>query len=148
MKRLLLSLSFLLGLATTAFAQQPCIGVGSVTIAPQPGITCVQDSILPTYSATSIGLAPGAAPTDIACLTGSATKTIRVKQVRVSGVAGTAINITVVVTKHVSANTGGTPATGTALPVPYPLDSTFPTVSATATAWTGSVATRPHSVSW
>lgn len=134
MRRLLLSLGLVLGLAVPALAQIPACG--NINFVPQPGLVCVQDSTTPTYIATSIGLVPGAAPTDIACLTGSATRTIRVKQVRVSGTAGTAINIVAVLTKHVSANTGGTPATSTALPVPYPLDTTFPTVSATTTAWT------------
>ena len=134
MKKLLLSLGLLLGLASGASAQ--CVGVGSVVNVPQPGIVCVEDSIVATYAATSIGLVPGAAPTDIACLTGSATKIVRLKHVEVSGTAGTAINISVVLTKHASANTGGTPATTTALPVPYALDSGFATVTATTAAWT------------
>lgn len=134
MKRFLLSLGLLLGLSGLAQAQAPACG--GINFVPQPGLVCIIDSSVPTYIATSIGLVPGAAPTDIACLTGSATKTIRVKQVRVSGTAGTAINIVAVLTKHASANTGGTPATSTALPVPYTLDTTFPAVSATTTAYT------------
>ena len=134
MKKLLLSLGLLFGLTVAASAQ--CVGVGGINNVPQPGITCAQDSIVPTYAATSIGLAPGTAPTDIACITGSATRTIRVKQVRVSGTAGTAINIVAVLTKHASANTGGTPATSTALPVPYALDSAFAAPTATTTAYT------------
>lgn len=133
MKKLLLASAAVLW-ASAASAQ--CVGVGGVNTVPVPGVNCNQESIVPTYFATSIGLAPGTAPTDIACLTGSATRTIRVKQVRVSGVAGTLINVSVVLTKHASANTGGTAATTTALPVPLPMDSTFAAASATTTAYT------------
>lgn len=136
MKKTLLALGLLLGLSAPALAQVPCIGVGGVNTVPQTGIGCQSEYIVPTYAAVSQGLVPGTAPTDIACLSGSATKVVRVKKIRLSGTAGTAINITAYLTKHVSADTGGTLATGTALPAPYPIDSTFPTVTATAQAWT------------
>lgn len=134
MKKLLLSLGLLFGLTTGAFAQ--CVGVGGINNAPPPGIICQQDSVVPTYHAVGVAIAVGTAPTDVACITGSATKVIRLKKVRLSGTAGTAINISVFLTKHVVADTGGTPATGTALPTAYPMDSTNPTVSATLQAWT------------
>lgn len=136
MKRLLLSLGLLVALPLGAQAQ--CIGVGGVNNVPQPGIVCAQDSIVPAYSATSIGIVPAATPTDIFCLTGSATRTLRVKQVRVTGTAGTAINITTYLMKHTVANTGGTAASteATGLPTLVPMDSGFPTVTATATAYT------------
>lgn len=134
MRRLLLSAAILGALCASAAAQ--CVGVGGVNNVPQVGIVCQTDSSAPSYAAVSIALVPGAAPTDIACLSGSATRTIRVKQIRVGGTAGTAININTYLVKHVIADTGGTLATGTALPVPYPLDSTFPTVTASTQAWT------------
>ena len=136
MRRLLLTALVWAALCASATAQAPCLGIGGVNTVPVVGISCIQDSIIPTYSATSIGLAPGTAPTDIACLTGSATRTVRVKQVRVSGTAGTAINIVAVLTKHATADTLGTPATSTALPVPYSNDSGFPAATATTTAYT------------
>lgn len=136
MKRLLLSCAALAFLPSLAAAQVPCLGVGGVNTVPVAGVVCPQESIIPTYAATAVGLAPGTAPTDVACLRGSASRTVRVKQVRISGTAGTAINIVANLTKHTSIDTGGTPATGNALPVPYPLDSSFPTVSATAASWT------------
>lgn len=114
MKRLLLSLGLLVGLTLTANAQ--CVGVGGVNNVPQPGIFCQQDSIVPTYHAVGVAIAVGTAPTDVSCITGSATKTIRLKKVRLSGTAGTAINISTYLTKHIVANTGGTAATGTSLP--------------------------------
>ena len=136
MKRLLFALGALALLCSGASAQVPCIGVGGVNTVPQVGVACISDSLQPSYAATAVALTPGTAPTDIACLSGSATRVIRVKQVRVSGTAGTAININTYLTKHVSLNTGGTPATGTALPVPYALDPNFPAATASTTAWT------------
>jgi len=134
MKRLLLSLAFLLGLTTFASAQ--CVGVGGINNVPQPGLNCQQDSIVPTYVATGIGIIPAAAPTDIACLTGSATKTVRVKYVTVSGTAGTAINIVAALHKHASADTGGTKGTSLLVPVPYKMDSSFAAPTATAASYT------------
>ena len=43
MKKLLLSLGLLLGLASPALAQVPCIGVGGVNSVPQVGISCAQE---------------------------------------------------------------------------------------------------------
>lgn len=134
MKRIILSLGLLLGFTTLASAQ--CVGVGSINNAPPPGIICQQDSVVPTYHAVGVAIAIGTAPTDVSCITGSATKVIRLKKVRLSGTAGTAINISVYLTKHIVADTGGTAATGTALPTAYPMDSTNPTASATLQAYT------------
>lgn len=133
-KKLLLALGLYFGL--TAFTSAQCVGVGGVNNVPQPGIVCAQDSIVPTYVATGIGIVPAAAPTDVACITGSATKQIRVHRVEIGGTAGTAINIVAALHKHVSANTGGTAATLLALPVPYKIDSAFAAPSATTTAYT------------
>lgn len=136
MKKLLLSVTILLGLCVGAQAQ--CIGVGGINNVPQPGIVCAQDSVVAAFSVTSIGIVPATAPTDIFCLTGSATRTVRVKQVRVTGTAGTAINITTYLMKHTVANTGGTAASteATGLPTIVQMDSTAAAVSATAVAYT------------
>lgn len=136
MKRLILALGLLLGWVALAQAQVPCIGTGGVNTTPQPGIVCQTDSLVPTYHAVSVALVPGTAPTDISCITGSATKVVRLKKIRLSGTAGTAINVNVLLTKHTVADSGGTPATSTALPVPYPVDSTMAAASATTQAWT------------
>jgi hypothetical protein len=137
MRKLLLALGLLVFMPLAAQAQ--CIGVGGVNNVPVPGIVCAQDGTVPTYFVNSIGIVPAATPTDIFCLTGSATKTVRVKQVRVTGTAGTAINITTYLMKHSVANTGGTAASteATGLPTLTAADSTFATVTATATAYTG-----------
>lgn len=134
MKRLLLSLGLLFGLTTAAFAQ--CVGVGSVNNAPPPGINCQTEPVITTYAAMGYGIVPAASATDVACITGSATKVVRVQRVRVSGTAGTLVTLPVLLTKHTVANTGGTAATSTALPVPGPLDSTNAAASATTTAYT------------
>ena len=134
MKRILLSAAFLLGLPLAAQAQ--CVGVAGINTVPVPGIVCNQDSIVSTYAATGIGIVPAATPTDIAWLTGSATRTIRVKRIRVGGTAGTAINIVATLMKRASADTGGTAGTTTAVPVPYPLDSTYTAATATAISYT------------
>lgn len=119
----------------SAPASAQCVSFGGINSVPQVGVTCLSEPTAPTYSATGIAIVPAATATDIACITGSATKVIRVQAIRVVG-TGTAITIPVVITKHVSANTGGTATTGTALPVPYPVDSTFPAATATTTAYT------------
>lgn len=133
MKRLLLSLGLLFGLCASANAQ--CVGVGGVNNAPFPGLVCQTDSVVDTYGATAVGLVPAAAATDIACLTGSATKTTRLQAVMISG-TGTAIAFPVLITKNLVADTGGTPATGTALPVPFRFDSNSPAPTATTIAYT------------
>lgn len=121
-----------------AFAQTTggCVGVGGINSVPQPGVTCASESNVNTYSATSIGLVPAASATDIACISGSATQVVRVMAIRVGGSAGTLVSTPLVILKRASANTGGTLATSTALPVPYRVDSTDTAPTATTSAWT------------
>lgn len=133
MKKLLLALGLWLGLVASATAQ--CVAVGGVNSVPQVGVVCLSEPTVDTYAATGIGIVPAAAATDIACLTGSATRIVRLQAIRVSG-TGTAITIPVVITKHAVANTGGTAATGADLPVPFALDSTDAAATATTTAYT------------
>lgn len=133
MKKFLLALGILFGLTTGAFAQ--CVAVGGINSVPVPGLNCLSEPTVVTYGATSVGLVPVAAgPTDMACITGSATKTIRVQYVGVSG-SGTAISIPILLIKRASANTGAASALTTALPVPYALDSTNAAATATTPAW-------------
>jgi|HubBroStandDraft_3_1064219.scaffolds.fasta_scaffold00002_24 hypothetical protein len=137
MKRLAQALLWVLALwAMPAMAQVPCIGVGSVNNVPQVGIVCKQEPGVNSYAATGIAVVPPSAATDLSCITGGLNVVARIQQVRVSGTAGTLINVPTTITKHATANTGGTPATGTALPVPYRLDSTDSAPVATTTAWT------------
>lgn len=133
MKKLLLVLGLLCGL--TAAAQAQCVAVGGVNSVPQPGINCASEPSVGSYAAAGYGIVPAASATDIACITGSATKVVRVQRVRVSG-SGTAISLPVILTYHTVANTGGTPATTTALPVPFKLDTNNVAATATTTAYT------------
>lgn len=141
MKKLLLVGAILLGLGVSALAQVNtfnggCAAVGSVNNVPRNGVSCPSDSVAPTYGAASIGLVPASAATDVACITGNATTITRLQQIRVSGSAGTLVSLPIVITKHASANTGGTAATTTALPVPYKFDSLNPAPLSTTTAYT------------
>lgn len=132
MRKLLLSLVALLAFASLAQAQTSC---GGVNFTPAPGVTCLLEPTAPTYGATSLGLIPGASATDVACISGVAGKVIRLQAVRISG-TGTAVTTQVLLTKHVSLDTGGTLALTTAIPVPYALDSTNPAAVAVTQAWT------------
>lgn len=132
-RKLLLALALAGGFALPASAQ--CVSTG-VNAVPTVGQNCLTESTIDTYAATSIGLVPAASATDIACITGSATRVVRVLSVRISGSAGTLVSLPVVITKHASANTGGTAATTTALPVPYKFDTNDATATATTTAYT------------
>lgn len=134
MKRTLLALGLLLGLATTASAQ--CVAVGGVNSVPQTGVTCPSEPSVATYGAMGYGIIPVSSATDVACITGSATKVVRLQSVQVSGTAGTLVSLPVLLNKHTVANTGGTAAVTTALPVPMKLDSRSPTATATTTAYT------------
>ena len=69
----------------------------------------------PTYSAAFIGLVPAASTTDMICLAGSATKTVKLTSLKLSG-SGTAISVPVTLLKRVTADTGGTAASTTANP--------------------------------
>lgn len=138
MKRLLLASTALVccAWAAPAFAQVPCIGVGGVNSVPQVGISCLQEPTVTTYAATGVGIVPAAAATDIACISPSvAGVVLRIQRIRISG-SGTAISVPVLLRKNVSLDTLGTPATGTALPVAYALDSGNATSKSVLIAYT------------
>lgn len=134
MRRLLLATTLLL--AATLGVNAQCVAVGGVNSVPQTGVVCLSEPSVTSYAATGIGIVPASSATDIACITGSATRVVRLQRVVVSGTAGTLITLPVILTKHSAANTGGTAATSTALPVPYALDSQNAAASATTTAYT------------
>jgi|HubBroStandDraft_6_1064221.scaffolds.fasta_scaffold00175_31 hypothetical protein len=136
MKKLLLALGFLALWAVPTVAQVPCVGVGGVNTVPQVGLACPQEALVNSYAASGIGIAPAASATDITCIQGATNTVIRLQRLRVSGTAGTQIIVPVVLMKRASLDTGGTPATSTALPVAYPLDSANSAAKATLNAWT------------
>jgi hypothetical protein len=133
MKRLSLTLLALLGLL--AWGPTPASAVCSVNTVPQVGVICDVTRNF-TYAAASVGLVPASSATDIFCISGSTTKTISVREITLSGTAGTAITTPVLLYRRVSLDTGGTAATGAALPVGAPLITTNPTVTAVLTAYT------------
>lgn len=133
MKKLLLALLFSCALPALASAQ--CVGAGNPNINALPGASCASEPTVDSFGASGYGIVPVASATDLACITGSATKVTRVQRVVVSGLAGTAITVPVVLTKHTVANTGGTAASTTALPVPRAMDSNGAAATATTTAY-------------
>lgn len=140
-KRILLAFALVGALAAPSFAQVNtfnggCSAANGINSVPRNGVSCPSDSIAPTFGATSIGLVPASSATDVACISGNATNIVRVQGIRISGTAGTLVSLPVVITKHASANSGGTAATSTALPVPYRYDSLNPASLATTTAYT------------
>lgn len=126
MKRFLLSLVLALGLIAPAAAQ--------VNTVPQVGTISAYLKEY-TYSAISRGLAPAASATDIFCIQGG-TRAISVKEIRLTGTAGTLVTAPFTLVRRTSLNTAGTAATGAALPVAAPHISTDPAASASLNAWT------------
>lgn len=80
------------------------------------------------YSASVTGLVVAALATDIFLLTGSVSKTLRVRQIIVSGIATAAGAYALQLIKRSTANTGGT----LTLPTAVPLDSSFAAGAVTA----------------
>lgn len=127
MRKFLLAGVALLGIAALARAQ--------VNVVPQVGVATA-NLRQNTYGAISVGLVPASSATDIACLDGAASKTVTLRRLVISGTAGTAITTPVVVLRRATLDTGGTPATGLALPVAGKFNSTEPASVATLTAYT------------
>lgn len=87
-----------------------------------------------TYSAAKVALATVTSATDVFTLTGSASKTIRVTQVRISGTIDTAAQyVNVALNIHSSANTAGTSSAVTAIPH----DSADAAATGTVLSYTG-----------
>lgn len=128
MRRILLSLGLLFGLLASAAAQ-------AINTVPQVGVTSAYQKQL-TYSAVSVGLVPAASATDIFCIAGSSSRSISIKQITISGTAGTLVTAPFTALRRATLDTGGTAATGAALPVAAPNISTDPASVATLTAYT------------
>ncbi len=84
-------------------------------VVPQTGVTFGYIAKT-TYSAAFIGLVPPASATDTICLAGSATKTVKLTGVRLSGSAATLITVPITLIRRASVATGGTAALTTANP--------------------------------
>jgi hypothetical protein len=109
MKRLLLAGIALVGILALANAQ--------VNFVPQPGITSGYFA-KNTYSSAFFGLVPVVtAGTDEVCISGSASKVVRLQRLTIWGITTTATqNVAINLLRRVSLDTGGTAATTTANP--------------------------------
>jgi len=74
------------------------------------------DSSKTTYSAVAVAIAPAASATDVFTITGTASKTVRVLRVGISGTQTTAGMVNIVLAKRSTANSSGTSAAATAVP--------------------------------
>jgi hypothetical protein len=90
-----------------------------------------------TYSATNVNYTVASSATDIFTITGSGSKTVRVRRMGMSGIQTTAGQGTVILLKRSTANTGGTATTCTN--VPY--DSTSAAATAVVRAYTANPTT-------
>ena len=102
-----------LGDGNTAFAQS-LIDENSNHILAAPGgegaLLASSDGTKATYRYSASAQTPAATPTDLVIIQGSATKTVRVKRIRLGGIATTAGSMPVQLLRRSAANTGGTSA--------------------------------------
>lgn len=141
MKRISLGLAFALGLAlvSSAASAQSAVTLydkARKVIEPaNPLAVTVGSANSPTYAALASAYAAYATPTDLACIWGSASKTIRIQRFSMS-VSSTATALqTVDFVKRSTADTGGTPTTLTA--------TTYDSADAAATASVATYAAAP-----
>ena len=106
-------------------------------VPPQQGnIALADDPNRTSYSATKQGLVLVASATDIATLTGSATKTIRVTHVEYSGLATTILNTSVELFVRTTADSGGTATTPAVIAHDQTASGTPPTATAVMSVYT------------
>src|SRR5438128_330451 len=106
MKRLIISFALLLGFIAPTAAQ--------VNIVPQTGITSGYTPRI-TFSSAFFGLVPvTTSGTDEVCISGSASKVVRVQRITIFGTtASNTQNVPLALVRRVSLDTGGTAATTT-----------------------------------
>lgn len=97
-----------------------------------PWLIQLRASDIATYAASETNISPAVTPTDVFTITGSATKTIKIRRIEFSGLQTTTGNISVLLIKRSTANTGGTSAALTSVP----LDSTMAAATATCLSYT------------
>ena len=79
-------------------------------------LVSVLDGVRATYSASATNIVPAVTATDVFTITGSATKTVRVIKIGISGVQTAGGIISVLVLKRSTANSAGTSAASAAVP--------------------------------
>ena len=92
------------------------------------------DTSKATFRASASGVAPGATPTDFIVVTGSATKTVRIKRIEINGGATAAGYMVCQLIRRSTAFSGGTSSAG---PVAK-LDTNSPAATGAVTYFTGS----------
>lgn len=136
LSKLIWVLSLLLSLPLSAAHGQQAVlpyytsGPSHVAVTPGSPMPVTGATNVPSYAAGNVGIANTGAG-DILCIAGSATKTIYVKRIRVSGIATAAIVVDTSVIKRSTLGTGGTSATETAVP----LDSNNAAATATVKSY-------------
>jgi hypothetical protein len=122
MKKLLLLAAAAILSCGPALAQAPGSGV-------PPGVVSGNTNV-PSYSAAVHNFGNSSAG-DILCVGGSATKTVKIKGLRVSAIASAAINSAVSIVRRSTLDSGGTPTSVT----PVPNDPLNSAATATVTAY-------------
>lgn len=122
------ALAAMLTAAVAAQAQVP--GVNS-TLQAVFNLVYDNSTMKPTYSASSVFVPPAAA-TDVCLLNGSATKTVKVRRIILSGASNVVQSDPVAIIKRSTANSGGT--TGALTEVPYDSVNSLTNAANAATA--------------
>lgn len=128
MKRLLLAAALLGAFLAPTFAQ----GVNTV---PQVGVVSAYQKQY-SYSASAVALAPAASATDIFCISTSAARAVAIKQIKITGTAGTAVTTPFLIYRRATLDTGGTAGTSLVAPVAARLNPTDPASVATLISYT------------
>lgn len=68
----------------------------------------IVEKVTPTYAISGVAVTPAATPTDVLVITGSATKTVHIRRIVLSGMATTAGSMDVSLVRRMAADTGGT----------------------------------------
>jgi len=89
------------------------------------------EGVAATFAIAAMGVTPAATPTDVVTIYGSATKTVRIKSVTVSGLATTAGSMDVSLIRRSAANTEGTAST----PTPVAFDTQDAVAAATVSQY-------------
>jgi len=90
------------------------VSIFGVNVDPNKSLQVTTEGTAATYGISAVAVTPAATPTDVVTIYGSATKTVRVKNVTVSGLATTAGSMDVSLVKRTEVNTEGTSSAPTA----------------------------------
>lgn len=102
-------------------------GPGAAGVTEVGSLSVTNEGRRRTFSAIATGLVPAASCTDLFCISTVVGTVLRLTRLSISGTAGTLVTLPVFLAKRVTLDTGGTLATGNALPVAAtmdPLDTT------------------------